>query len=47
MQKINRANGLDTLRAVAITLVFMYHYMCFVSFQPTFGWLSVVPASEP
>jgi peptidoglycan/LPS O-acetylase OafA/YrhL len=37
-----RANGLDTLRATAITLVFMYHYMAFVSGQPTFGWLSVI-----
>jgi peptidoglycan/LPS O-acetylase OafA/YrhL len=37
-----RANGLDTLRAAAIALVFMYHYMSFVSFKPTFGWLSVV-----
>lgn len=37
-----RLNGLDTLRALAITLVFMYHYMVFVSHEPTFGWLSVV-----
>jgi peptidoglycan/LPS O-acetylase OafA/YrhL len=37
-----RNNGLDTLRALAITLVFMYHYMVFVSHEPTFGWLSVV-----
>lgn len=37
-----RANGLDSLRALAITLVFMYHYMVFVSRQPTFGWASVV-----
>jgi peptidoglycan/LPS O-acetylase OafA/YrhL len=34
----SRANGLDTLRAAAITLVFMNHYMAFVSRQPTFGW---------
>lgn len=32
--------GLDTLRALAISLVFMYHYMVFVSREPTFGWLS-------
>jgi peptidoglycan/LPS O-acetylase OafA/YrhL len=32
--------GLDTLRALAIGLVFMYHYMVFVSREPTFGWLS-------
>jgi peptidoglycan/LPS O-acetylase OafA/YrhL len=30
-----RNNGLDTLRAVAIILVFMYHYMVFVSHEPT------------
>ena len=38
----SRANGLDTLRAGAITLVFMYHYMAFASGTPTFGWGSVV-----
>jgi peptidoglycan/LPS O-acetylase OafA/YrhL len=38
----HRAHGLDTLRALAIALVFMYHYMVFVSHEPTFGWLSVV-----
>jgi peptidoglycan/LPS O-acetylase OafA/YrhL len=38
----SRANGLDTLRAAAITLVFMNHYMAFVSQKPTFGWGSVV-----
>jgi peptidoglycan/LPS O-acetylase OafA/YrhL len=37
-----RSHGLDTLRALAITLVFAYHYMVFVSRQPTFGWFSVV-----
>jgi hypothetical protein len=37
-----RANGLDTLRAAAITLVFMNHYMAFVSGTATFGWASVV-----
>jgi len=37
-----RAHGLDSLRASAITLVFMYHYMVFVSRRPTFGWASVV-----
>ncbi len=37
-----RANGLDTLRAAAIALVFTYHYMVFVSREPTFGWLSTV-----
>jgi peptidoglycan/LPS O-acetylase OafA/YrhL len=38
----SRNPGLDTLRAAAIALVFMYHYMVFVSGVPTFGWLSVV-----
>ncbi len=38
----SRNPGLDTLRAGAIALVFMYHYMIFVSGAPTFGWLSVV-----
>jgi peptidoglycan/LPS O-acetylase OafA/YrhL len=37
-----RNQGLDTLRALAITLVFAYHYMVFVSRQLTFGWVSVV-----
>ncbi|HWM71727.1 MAG TPA: acyltransferase [Steroidobacteraceae bacterium] len=38
----SRANGLDTLRAAAIALVFMNHYMAFVSSEPTFGWGSIV-----
>lgn len=38
----HRNNGLDTLRAAAITLVFMYHYMCFVSGEATFGWASTI-----
>lgn len=37
-----RANGLDTLRALAITLVFMTHYESFVSHEPTFGFASNV-----
>jgi peptidoglycan/LPS O-acetylase OafA/YrhL len=37
-----RNHGLDTLRALAIVLVFMYHYMVFVSGEPTFGFLSRV-----
>jgi peptidoglycan/LPS O-acetylase OafA/YrhL len=37
---LRRTAGLDTLRACAIALVFMYHYMVFVSHTPTFGWLS-------
>lgn len=35
-----RIHGLDTLRAVAIVLVFTYHYMVFVSSSDTFGLLS-------
>jgi peptidoglycan/LPS O-acetylase OafA/YrhL len=38
----SRNPGLDTLRACAIALVFMYHYEVFVSRAPTFGWLSDV-----
>lgn len=37
-----RQHGLDTLRAVAITLVVAYHYQVFVSGEPTFGWLSTL-----
>jgi peptidoglycan/LPS O-acetylase OafA/YrhL len=33
----SRIHGLDTLRAAAIALVLMSHYMGFVSGQPTFG----------
>jgi peptidoglycan/LPS O-acetylase OafA/YrhL len=40
--RTHRANGLDTLRAAAITLVFMNHYEAFVSDVPTFGWGSTV-----
>ncbi|WP_230414316.1 acyltransferase family protein [Collimonas silvisoli] len=40
--KLQRNNGLDTLRAAAIMLVFMYHYMVFVSGEATFGWASTV-----
>jgi peptidoglycan/LPS O-acetylase OafA/YrhL len=36
----NRLNGLDSLRACAILLVFQYHYWLFVSQRKTFGWLS-------
>ncbi|MEQ1594373.1 MAG: acyltransferase [Casimicrobium sp.] len=37
-----RVYGLDTLRAAAILLVFMYHYQVFVSGEDTFGWLSTI-----
>ena len=38
----SRNPGLDTLRAGAIALVFMYHYETFISRAPTFGWLSEI-----
>jgi peptidoglycan/LPS O-acetylase OafA/YrhL len=38
----NRNPGLDTLRASAIALVFMYHYDSFVSGAPIFGWLGTI-----
>ncbi len=37
-----RVDGLDTLRSIAIVLVFAYHYMVFVSGAPTFGWISEI-----
>jgi peptidoglycan/LPS O-acetylase OafA/YrhL len=37
-----RNYGLDTLRALAIVLVFTNHYMIFVSGGPTFGWVSEI-----
>ncbi len=35
-------NGLDTLRAAAITLVFLFHYRVFVGHRPDLGAASVV-----
>jgi len=37
-----RINGLDTLRAAAILLVLMYHYMVVVSGKNTFGFLTEI-----
>jgi peptidoglycan/LPS O-acetylase OafA/YrhL len=37
-----RIHGLDTLRALAIVLVFVYHYMVFVSGEPNFGVVSTL-----
>jgi len=34
-----RIHGLDTLRALAVTLVVLHHYVLFVSFDATFGWV--------
>lgn len=38
----SRAPGLDMLRALAIVLVFCFHYRVFVSDTPDLGWLSNV-----
>jgi peptidoglycan/LPS O-acetylase OafA/YrhL len=38
MKSITRIHGLDTLRALAIVLVFMNHYVLFVSRQAPFGF---------
>lgn len=35
----NRNHGLDTLRALAIVLVVLHHYIAFVSRDETFGWI--------
>ncbi|NNG23259.1 acyltransferase family protein [Telluria aromaticivorans] len=37
-----RVHGLDTLRALAVTLVVLHHYVLFVSHAPTFGWIGDV-----
>jgi peptidoglycan/LPS O-acetylase OafA/YrhL len=37
-----RVHGLDTLRALAVTLVVLHHYVLFVSDAPTFGWVGDV-----
>jgi peptidoglycan/LPS O-acetylase OafA/YrhL len=42
MTEPRRTAGLDTLRACAILMVFTYHYMCFVSGERTFGWVSEI-----
>ena len=39
---LGRDHGLDTLSALAIALVFAYHYKVFVSAEPTLGWASRV-----
>jgi peptidoglycan/LPS O-acetylase OafA/YrhL len=35
-------HGLDTLRALAVSLVVLHHYVLFVSRRPTFGWLGEI-----
>jgi peptidoglycan/LPS O-acetylase OafA/YrhL len=37
-----RVHGLDTLRALAVTLVVLHHYTLFVSDAPTFGWVGEI-----
>jgi peptidoglycan/LPS O-acetylase OafA/YrhL len=37
-----RIHGLDTLRALAVTLVVLHHYTLFVSGAPTFGWVGEI-----
>lgn len=37
-----RIEGLDTLRALAVTLVVLHHYVLFVSRADTFGWIGEV-----
>jgi len=37
-----RIHGLDTLRALAVTLVVLHHYVLFVSREPTFGWVGEI-----
>ncbi|AVR96522.1 acyltransferase family protein [Pseudoduganella armeniaca] len=37
-----RLHGLDTLRALAILLVFANHYVNFVTRQPTLGWVGEI-----
>lgn len=37
-----RIHGLDTLRALAVSLVVLHHYTLFVSAAPTFGWIGEI-----
>ncbi len=37
-----RVHGLDTLRALAVALVVLHHYVLFVSHAPTFGWVGEI-----
>jgi peptidoglycan/LPS O-acetylase OafA/YrhL len=39
---VRRIHGLDTLRALAVTLVVLHHYVLFVSQRATFGWLGEI-----
>jgi peptidoglycan/LPS O-acetylase OafA/YrhL len=37
-----RLHGLNTLRALAVGLVVLHHYVLFVSRRPTFGWVGEI-----
>jgi peptidoglycan/LPS O-acetylase OafA/YrhL len=37
-----RVHGLDTLRALAVSLVVLHHYVLFASRRPTFGWIGEI-----
>lgn len=41
-QSTSRVHGLDTLRALAISLVVLHHYVLFVSRSDTFGWVGEI-----
>jgi peptidoglycan/LPS O-acetylase OafA/YrhL len=41
-QTTQRVHGLDTLRALAIGLVMLHHYVLFVSRSDTFGWVGEI-----
>ncbi|MDB5755383.1 MAG: acyltransferase [Massilia sp.] len=41
-QSTSRVHGLDTLRALAISLVVLHHYVLFVSRGDTFGWVGAI-----
>jgi peptidoglycan/LPS O-acetylase OafA/YrhL len=37
-----RIHGLDTMRAIAVTLVVLHHYALFVGSEDTFGWVGQI-----
>jgi peptidoglycan/LPS O-acetylase OafA/YrhL len=39
LHRSTRVHGLDTLRALAVSLVVLHHYVLFVSGRDTFGWI--------
>jgi peptidoglycan/LPS O-acetylase OafA/YrhL len=41
-QSTTRIHGLDTLRALAVMLVVLHHYVLFVSGEDTFGWVGEI-----